>query len=133
MLRKALLIGVLALAGTQTAFATSWLSCSNEDAALELRLLLGGDETMGPVAATIALDSLRFTTDPAYGEGTPITIAQSYFGPTLTQVDLRDGAVDQMVAQLRLVSDEEGGMFARAGTLRLHGHGAWPVICAEGE
>lgn len=121
------------MAGTQTALATSWLGCSNADAALELKLLLGGDETMGPVAATIGLEALYFTTDPAYGEGTPLTIAQSYFGPTLTQVDFRDGAVNQMIAQLRLVSDQEGSMAARAGTLRLHGHGVWPVVCAESE
>lgn len=121
------------MAGTQTAQATSWLTCSNADAPLELRLLLGGDETLGPVAATIRLNTQFFTTDVAYGAGTPLTIAQSYFGPTLTQVDFRDDAVNHMIAQLRLVSAEDGAMFVRAGTLRVYGHGAWPVVCGESE
>lgn len=121
----------LVLTGAVPAVATEWFICHSADAALELGLLMGGDETLGPAAATLTVASSFYTTDPAYGDGAAIAVAQSYFGPDLIQVDLRDGDVNEHVARVRLVSAASDTETVRAGTVEVFGSGVWPVICGQ--
>lgn len=58
-------------------------------------------------------------------------VAQSYFGPDLIQVDLRDGDVNEHVARVRLVSATAGAQTVRAGVIEVFGSGVWPVACGS--
>jgi hypothetical protein len=129
LLPKLLLGATLVLASGAPVHASEWLTCSNADEAVELSLLLGADFALGPVAARLHTPSQSLVTDAAYGEGGLMAIAQSYFGPDLIQVDLRDANLNEPLARVRLLQAEADGQVVRVGTVELFGAGVWPVIC----
>ena len=129
MLPKLLLGATLVLASGAPVHAAEWLTCSNPEQGVELSLLLGADFALGPVAARLHTRGQSFVTDAAYGAGDLMAIAQSYFGPDLIQVDLRDENLNELLARVRLLQAEADGKVVRVGTVELFGAGVWPVIC----
>jgi hypothetical protein len=129
LLPKVLLGAALVLASGAPVHAAEWLTCSNADEAVELSLLLGADFALGPVAARLHTRGQSLVTDSAYGAGDLMAIAQSYLGPDLIQVDLRDENLNELLARVRLLQAEADGQMVRVGTVELFGASVWPVIC----
>lgn len=124
-----LTLGLLLPASVTATQATEWMYCGDGDAVVELGFLLGTVDAFMPSAITMRHDTMHWTSDPVYGEGTPITLGQGFSDAGMLQVDLFDEGLGERIAELRLNRAEEGDMVVLAGTLRLPGRGVWAVAC----
>lgn len=117
----------LALAGA--AHATGDISCqgvAGSDASVDLNI--GSLPVLQILNATISTGGQVWSTQPGKGE-TEIIVGQAAETGNMLIADFTDPNVVDIVASLRLFSAEEGGDFARAGTLTIAGHGAHAVSC----
>lgn len=122
------LAGMLALFPVSApAWATGTVACKAPGAAVSAELSIGHVPGLAVIGARLEADGRRWATDA--GSSTPIALAQAFTDGTLYWIDFADGNVEEMVAELRLARADEGRQAAMAGTLRIAGIGAWPVVC----
>lgn len=123
----------LCLAGLATpSLATEWLNCAAPDGGASIDLLLGAGEVIAVAGFTVTTGDKVWASDPAYGPGEPAMLGQAFEDANSIRIDVLDGDFNARIAELRLFKAEEGeAPFVYGGTLRLPGHGAWPVACAD--
>jgi hypothetical protein len=119
-------IGVLLMTFAVPAKATEWLNCSDGDKA-SFNVLLGQMNVIAVDTVEIEAGGMKWSTRA--GDGTPITKGQAFETADQIYIDVTDGNVDAIVAQLRLFKASEGEDHVSAGTLRVAGVGAWAVTC----
>ena len=124
-------IAVIGLGGLCTpALATEWINCVAPDGAASFDLLVGAVDVLSVVGMTISVGDEVWASDVAYGPGEPVVVGQAYATDETLLVDAVDPAVTARIAELRLFRAFEGNLDAvYGGTLRVPGHGAWPVSC----
>ncbi len=130
-LNKLLLAALAASTLAGPAWATQGLLCRAPEGAAEIGLTLGTAGGLGFAGAGMSAGEKRWVTDPAYGAGEIFTFGQGMADETGLRIDFFDDIVNDRVAELRLYRAMEGDDFVQAGTLRILGLGAWPVICEE--
>lgn len=125
------MLAALAASLSTPAWATQGLSCNAIDGHAGITLSLGTAGGLAIVGANMHADDARWVTDPAYGEGTILTIGQHFGDTSGIKADFFDDIVNDRVAELRLSRAEEGDDVVLAGTLRIVGRGVWAVSCEE--
>lgn len=128
-LNKFWLAALAASLSAAPAAATQWLNCANAAQGVDVGLLLGTAGGFGATGAIMRQEDHNWSTDPAYGAGTPFTIGQGFSDSSGMKVDFYDEIVNDLVAELRLVRGAEGDDVVLAGMLRIVGIGVWPVTC----
>ncbi|MDN2568401.1 hypothetical protein N1F89_19425 [Aquibium sp. A9E412] len=123
-----LVLAGLALAATAApAAATGTISCAAPTASVTAELSIGRVPGLAVVGARITAEGQTWSIEG--NKATPIVVAQAFTDGRLYQVDFADANVEAIVAELRLSRADERRDAAMAGTLRLPGLGAWPVVC----
>lgn len=123
------ILGLVLPASMAATQATEWMYCGDADAVVEVGFLLGTVDAFMPSAITMRHDATQWASDPAYGEGAPISMGQGFADAHALQVDLFDDGLSERIAELRLSRAEEGTDVVLAGTLRIPGQGVWPIAC----
>ena len=124
-----MVIGLALSATAATAQATEWMYCGDSDGVVSVGFLLGSVDAFMPSAITMSHGDETWTSDPVYGEGTPITMGQGFADASSLKVDLFDDGLSARIAELRLSRAEEGTDLVLAGTLRIPGQGVWAISC----
>lgn len=123
-------IAVIGLGGLCTpALATEWVNCAAPDGAATFDYLAGTLDVLSIVGLTISTGERVWASDVAYGPGEPIAVGQAFETADMILVDAVDPNVTTTIAELRLFKAKEADAVALGGTLRIPGHGAWPVSC----
>ncbi|MBL8599640.1 MAG: hypothetical protein JNL14_18040 [Devosia sp.] len=126
-MRSLILVASLLLA--TPALATEWVYCGDAADEASVGLLLGGVEFVNISAVTLRAGTAEWASAEVYGPGAPIAVAQTYMGDDQLVVDLTDDNYNDVLAQLRVYTSEEGEDYVQGGVLRVPGHGAWVVTC----
>lgn len=113
------------LAGVAPAAATGTIECADPDGRASVELSIGSLPVLAVIHARIETPEGRWSS----GDGEALVVGQQFRGSSGLRVDFTDPNVETVIAELRLVSAEEGRDFAMAGTLRVAGEGAWPLNC----
>jgi len=130
MLRRAA-IAVLGLGGLCTpALATEWVNCAARDGAATFDFLAGSLDVLSIVGVNVSVGEQVWANSAAYGPGDPVMIGQAYETADMILIDLMDEAMASRIAELRLFKASEAEDVVFGGTLRIPGHGAWPVSCS---
>jgi len=111
------------------AFATEWVYCGDAANEASVGVLLGGTEFVNISGITLEANGRRWTSSPAYGEGEPIAISQTFIGDDQLIIDFADEEHNETLAELRVYIAEEGEDYVQGGILRVAGQGAWVVAC----
>jgi hypothetical protein len=118
---------------SQAASATEWVSCAAPGGEASIDYLVGSLDVLVPVGLNISVGEKVWASDVAYGPGDPIAVGQAFEDENTVRLDVLDGGMSTLVAQLRLFKAQEGdGDPVYSGTLRIPGFGAWPVTCTPG-
>jgi hypothetical protein len=126
---NAMIVGLALSATAAPAQATEWMYCGDSDAGVSVGFLLGSVDAFMPSAITMNHGAQTWTSDPVYGQGTPITMGQGFGDASSLTVDLFDDGLSARIAELRLSRAEEGTDVVLAGTLRIPGQGVWAIAC----
>ncbi len=120
----AVLIGL-----TSATQATEWIECADATGEARLGVLAGGLDFAQFSRTHLSVGVESWSTDPSLEPGTPLTIADSFFGATELHVTLTDNDRNAVLAELRafVVSNEHGD--AKGGVLTVPGKGVWAVSC----
>jgi len=127
---RAIALATLLAGAAVPALATGGMTCTAGDAA-ELSFGFGHLPVLNVISASLSVGKTRWSTNPDIFAGTPIAVGQAFQDDHTLQIDLVDANVERVVAQLRVFIAQEAGEYVYGGTLRVPGHGAWPVVCAE--
>lgn len=130
MKRLAFAAALLALSGAPS-FASFGLMCSGPDD-VTLSIPLGGGAGLTPLGAEIRAADRVWTTEAGVAGTTEIMPAQSAALDSRLYLDFTDPNYEGVVAELRLFWAMEEDDPVYGGTLRLPGHGVWPVSCEVG-
>lgn len=106
------------------AFATSQIFCTDPNSDVSLTLSFGNVPVAAVISATISTPNGSLST-----QMDDIIVGQDFFNQDQMLVDFVDPNVENIVAQLRLFSANENMKFALAGTLKVVGVGAFPLVC----
>lgn len=130
MIRQAATAAVLLCGLATPSLTTEWVSCAAPDGAASFDYLAGTLDVLGIVGMTITVGEQVWATDPAYGPGDPVIVGQAFETGETVLVDAVNPDMTATIAELRLFKADEADAAARGGTLRVPGHGAWPVGCS---
>lgn len=123
-------IVALGLGGLATpALSTEWVNCAAPDGAATFDFLAGALDVLSIVGMNISVGEQVWANSAAYGPGDPVVVGQAFEDGEKILIDAMDEAMNARIAELRLFKTTEGDAFAYGGTLRIAGHGAWPVSC----
>jgi hypothetical protein len=129
--RAAIILGLCGLAGP--ALATEWLNCVDAQGAASMDLLLGAVDVAAVAGMTISTGDRVWASHVEYGPGDPVVVGQAFETGDMLWVDAMDDTMATRIAELRLFkAAAEDGIVSYGGTLRIPGHGAWPVACSGG-
>lgn len=124
-------IVALGLGGLATpALATEWVNCAAPDGAATFDFLTGSVDVLAVVGLNISVGDKVWASSAAYGPGDPVVVGQAFEDADTIRIDAVDEAMTAKIAELRLFKAAEGDEFVHGGTLRIAGHGAWPVSCS---
>lgn len=130
---RLLAASVIAISAASPALATEWLNCADPAGEASIDLLLGAMDVAAVAGMTVSTGDKVWASHVEYGPGDPIVVGQAFETERVLFVDAMDEAMVAIVAELRLHKAGEGdGTPAYGGTLRIAGHGAWPVSCSGG-
>jgi hypothetical protein len=119
--------GVLALSAP--AMATEWIYCGDAADEVQIGLLAGHFQFLDISRANLRVGEEQWSTNPDLEPGTPISIGQHYGGDNQLLVDLTDINSEEVLAELRVFTADEGDYYVQGGILRVPGRGAWVVSC----
>jgi hypothetical protein len=112
------------------AHATEWYVCDAPDGAAYFNVLAPiSSDHLTVIGAIVGAGDKNWSTSSAYGPGDPIVAGQAFEDAETIRVDVIEQAETTAIAELRLFKSHEGDTDALAGTMRIIGVGAWPVIC----
>jgi hypothetical protein len=126
-MKRLALLAALMLVSAAPARATEWVICADKEGKATFSVLLGMMEVIAVNDIKIEVGDRKWSTTP--GEGTLITKGQAFESDHQMMIDVTDGDMAAIVAQLRLFQASEGDDVVSAGTLRMPGVGAWAVTC----
>jgi hypothetical protein len=121
------LAGIAAFAAP--AGATGSIECATPDGTVSIDLAIGTLDVLSVQHARIVAGDEVWSTMPESDAQTAIMVGQQFRDEARTLVDFTDPNVEAVIAQLRLQMASEGRDMAVAGTLRVAGSGAWPLVC----
>lgn len=128
MIRTTILTLAVTFAAS-SAFATGEVYCETPDGS---GTVFGYDFGRVPglaiVGATIRADGRLWSLTEANG-AIPIIVAQGARDGMRTVIDFADPEFATILASVRLTSAVEGDDYVTAGTLRIAGVGAFPLVC----
>jgi hypothetical protein len=120
---------VLAALAATPAFATEWEHCSDAAGAASFDYLAGdGTGVLSINQITVTAGDRVWASSEATGPGDPVSVGQAFEDDAMILIDAMDKDFVK-VAELRLFKAAEGDAIVYAGTLRIHGLGAWAVSC----
>jgi len=106
--------------------ATDGVECKARDNQAWIRFAAGTPPGVGAILLSMGVGERLWSTDKASG-GTSVQVLQAFDDEEEIKIDVTtDG---EPVAILRLSFADEGGEGVFGGILRIHGVGAWPVVC----
>lgn len=131
LLRPAAVAGaILALSVTPT-LASFGLFCEGPDG-VSASIALGGGVGLTPLGAEIkAVGQIWTTEDEVSGTIQIVPGQRAEVGQQL-YMDFADPNFEVVIAEVRLFWVMEGDEPVYGGTLRIPGHGAWPISCGIG-
>ncbi len=129
MIREAATAAALVCGLATPSLATEWVNCAAPDGAASFDYLAGTLDVLSVVGMTITVGEQVWATDPAYGPGDLVVVAQAFETPEMVLIDAMTPELDSFIAELRLFKATEGDAYAYGGTLRIPGYGAWAVSC----
>ena len=128
---RAALAFALGMLLASPALATEWVSCASQGGEASLDYLAGAREGLTIAGLNISVGEQVWASDVAYGPGDPVTVGQAFEDADTVRIDALDGAMNAIVARLRLFKAEEGDSGpVYSGTLLVPGFGVWPVTCS---
>ncbi|MEQ1901498.1 MAG: hypothetical protein ABL866_12275 [Devosia sp.] len=111
------------------ALATEWVHCASAGGEASFDYLAGdGLGVLSVVGLNVSVGEQVWASDVAYGPGEPVSIGQQFEDADTVRIDAMGGDLSKL-AELRLFKASEADAYARGGTLRIAGHGAWAVGC----
>ncbi|HZY69172.1 MAG TPA: hypothetical protein VFE52_11315 [Devosia sp.] len=132
MMRTAIILALGALCASPAA-ATEWVSCASPGGEASFDYLAGSLDVLAISGLNVSVGEQVWASDVAYGPGDPIAVGQAFEDSETVRVDVLDQEMTTRVAELRLFKAQEGESDpVLSGTLRIPGHGAWPVACTPG-
>jgi hypothetical protein len=111
------------------ALATEWVNCVAPDGAATIDFLAGSVDVLAVVGLNISVGEQVWASSAAYGPGDPVVVGQAFEDAGTILIDAVDEAMTGKIAELRLFKASEADAIAYGGTLRIAGHGVWPVSC----
>ena len=129
---RLLFAGVLLATGlaAQPASATEWLVCGDAEGSAQVSLLLGALDVMAIVGITLSEGQSEWSSQPAYGDGTPIAVGQAFADDQMILVDLVDENISTIIASLRVFKAETPDDLVYGGVLKIGEDVAVPVACS---
>ena len=127
-MRRATIIALVLAGLSSPAFATEWINCADSAGEASFDFLAGQTDVMSIASITISVRDKVWASDVANGPGDPVEVGQSFEGNGMILVDAVSGGA--LVAELRLFVTDSDDLPAYGGTLRIPGHGTWPVACS---
>ena len=110
------------------ASATGSIACASSDEdSVSVELTIGSLPVLAVVGAAITAGEERWSTD-AEGEAA-VSAGQAFAEEDRLLIDFTDTNVERVVVEVRLFRTFEEDDAAMAGTLRIPGKGAWPLVC----
>jgi len=120
---------VLAALAATPAVATEWEHCSDAAGAASFDYLAGdGTGVLSINQITVTAGDRVWASSEATGPGDPVSVGQAFEDDAMILIDAMDKDFVK-VAELRLFKAAEGDAIVYAGTLHIHGLGAWAVSC----
>lgn len=111
--------------------ASFGLMCTGPDE-VRVSIPLGGGPGLTPLGAEIVVGDKTWTTETGVAGTTEIMAAQSAALDSRLYLDFTDPNYEGLLAEVRLFWTNEADEPVYGGTLRLAGHGAWPIACEVG-
>ena len=111
----------------QPAAATASISCVAPDGGASIELALGNVQGLAVVGALIEAGGKTLSMGRE-GAAT-VSVSQAFAGEDAIRIDFVDPNAVAVAAEIRLFRAAEGADSILAGTLRLPGSGAWPLVC----
>ena len=134
-LRTLAAVAVLAFAAPHDASATETVSCSAADGSDALVEMNVGSGLPGdlPNWVRVSEGDATWSTLASDEGATPASLYQMFDDGRFFAVDLADQPVTGVIVEIRVLKAVEGEVTARAGTLRIAGRSAHPIVCDFGE
>jgi hypothetical protein len=135
MIMRKLTLAALAAAtlglSAAPASASFGLFCEGPDG-VTANVPLGAGMGLTPLGAEIKAAGTTWTTEAGVAGTIQVVPAQSAALDTRLYLDFADPNYEGVVAQIRLFWAEEESDPVYGGTLRIAGHGVWPISCGMG-
>lgn len=126
---RAIAAALLCCVAVSPASATGSIACASPDYdGVAVELTIGSLPVLGVAGALVTAGGETWSTATEAGE--QISVGQAFREADRLLVDFTDPNVERVVAELRLFQTQEERDAAMAGTLRIPGKGAWPLVCA---
>jgi hypothetical protein len=108
------------------ASATQDIECRAANNAAWMSFAAGTPPGIGAITLSMGAGDGHWSTNNARG-GTLVQVLQAFDDGEEIKIDVTAGG--ELAASLRLSFADEGGEGVFGGILRIHGVGAWPVVC----
>jgi hypothetical protein len=128
-MKQTILAAAAVLALSAPAMATEWIYCGDAADEVQIGLLAGHFQFLDISRANLRVGEEQWSTNPDLEPGTPISTGQHYGGDNQLLVDLTDVNSEEVLAELRVFTADEGDYYVQGGILRVPGRGAWVVSC----
>lgn len=126
---RAIAAALVCCVAASPAAATGSIACSSpDDDGVAVELTIGSLPVLGVAGALVTAGGETWSTATEAGE--QISAGQAFREADRLLVDFTDPNVERVVVELRLFQAQEERDAAMAGTLRIPGKGAWPLVCA---
>jgi hypothetical protein len=126
----ALAVAIFSLSAAP-ASASFGLFCEGPDG-VTANVPLGAGPGLTPLGAEIKAAGNTWTTEAGVADTIQVISAQSAAVDTRLYLDFADPNYEGIVAEIRLFWAEEESDPVYGGTLRIAGHGVWPISCGMG-
>ncbi|MEO7223312.1 MAG: hypothetical protein ABIY37_12640 [Devosia sp.] len=130
-MNKLLFATAIVVLSAAPALAGEGLFCSGPDG-IDISVPLGAGPGLSPLSAEIKAAGKVWTTAEGVAGTTQIIPAQSASVDNRLYLDFADPNYVGVVVEIRLFWAEEETDPVLGGTLRIAGHGAWPISCGMG-
>jgi hypothetical protein len=131
MLRLTAIAAVILAASAAPSLASFGLMCEGPDGVIA-SIPLGGGVGLHPLGAEIKAAGQTWTTEEGVSGTIEMAPAQSAEVGNQLYIDFADPNFEAVIAEIRLFWAMEGDEPVYGGTLRVAGHGAWPITCGMG-
>lgn len=125
------LAGVMLALSVAPSFASFGLMCTGPNG-IDVSVPLGAGPGLTPLGTEIKAAGNVWTTEAGKAGTIQVTPAQSASLDNRLYLDFSDPNYESVLVEIRLFWAEEETDPIYGGTLRIAGHGAWPISCGMG-